>query len=62
MRNLAKHNRDPQQYCIRCDYRYRAIDESCLECGFAPVDDIDDGQAQADAEDAYRLMGGKEQY
>lgn len=29
--------RNPDEYCIHCDYRFFFWEESCPECGFDPI-------------------------
>ena len=53
-------DRDPDDYCIRCERRYGVTEESCSSCGFDPVNSEEDENENEIARHLWRVKIGKE--
>lgn len=46
--------KDPDKFCIMCGHRWGIMEETCPECGFDPVGNYDDEEANDKAREEFK--------
>lgn len=53
-------DKNPDDYCIRCQWRYGLTDENCVHCGFDPVNSEEHENENEIARHLWRVKTGVE--